>query len=1008
MLASTSTSDGKHEIVWCIFFLLIKLFSYSWAISRKEKNRIIHATTGNTKINEIFPKKKKKKKKKKSNNKTNKKSKFQCNICFRVCGNAGALASHKKSNHAFTPRSSKNQDIRKVFNKINQKNKDKEKKKQNEEEEIEDEAEKIEDEAEKIEDKEEKIEEKAEKIQDEAEKIQDEAEKIEDKEEKIEEKAEKIQDEAEKIQDEAEKIQDKEEKKEEIEEKEMNEKENEFIWGSSDDEKEAVLDSDEEEQMKLRKKFKACEHRELGVYGISVWDELEDVQIDESDESDKEMPSSIKSESDFERPRKKLGFLPLRTKEEKLYKFDRDILKDLKEGTSEYRQAVRVEFDKLKEKHNVMDAKTFSLINELNPRSVQRWLSAESRSLDLYKLNQKELQKKNLDEISNEFDGKADDNFEPNMPPLASDEEDEEISISISPNNILKIPHGIFSADVDKRTPEYREQLRRIYDESRKKYGRKIVTCKSFANANKMKVRTIQRYMNAKSRAEDKQFLKIKKKKSKKKEKEKSGIGGEEVPSKKKHSTTGVKKAPRRNNAAKVAILEDYDEWLLKHPHGSTDDFCKTKQGLSSSTFRNWISKRAREKIKNDAKKYPRSRWSSNDFSARRRPKWPEQEKKLWEKYKAARVNKEKLEAQWFYDNMREIMLKDRPNGWESWDEVKVKENGSWFFGNGKAGGTGGIKGRFAITLRVKTRNKNKTIDERKERLGPYLYYTVYELPKEKYFAGKDFTYPELCYHYGRFPMPLRFSMDESGLNFESKMERGYVDKGEVNVTFKGDRKDMSKRQASMINSYRCVGKNREENIQRSKCFMGEKWSNLSKEEKEAFADPPQPPACIIFKGKPKTFRGSGKVDSAKPADGRLAREQFSFPENLWVFYQENSKMDPNVMHAWTKKFVAWCKNDTIIKVIKREFHLQWIDILVSMDNLSDHCSEEQLRECRTTDRGFKLVINFTPGGCTDVVAVADQELNLWEKNIIVRKYKEHKKKKFGSMAKKTIGRWLK
>ena len=107
----------------------------------------------------------------------------------------------------------------------------------------------------------------------------------------------------------------------------------------------------------------------------------------------------------------------------------------------------------------------------------------------------------------------------------------------------------------------------------------------------------------------------------------------------------------------------------------------------------------------------------------------------------------------------------------------------------------------------MKTRKKNKTIEERLDRIDPYVYYMVYRVADERVFGeGTDsWVYPKICPNYGRFPSFLRFTMDETGIEFVSKNERGWVDKGSVDITFAGDALDVSKRQFSTINSYRMV-----------------------------------------------------------------------------------------------------------------------------------------------------------------------------------------------------------
>ena len=48
-------------------------------------------------------------------------------------------------------------------------------------------------------------------------------------------------------------------------------------------------------------------------------------------------------------------------------------------------------------------------------------------------------------------------------------------------------------------------------------------------------------------------------------------------------------------------------------------------------------------------------------------------------------------------------MLRDKPAGWEKWkldedeDSNDLQQHASWFYGNGKSNGSGGVKGRFGI-----------------------------------------------------------------------------------------------------------------------------------------------------------------------------------------------------------------------------------------------------------------------------------------------------------------------
>ena len=114
--------------------------------------------------------------------------------------------------------------------------------------------------------------------------------------------------------------------------------------------------------------------------------------------------------------------------------------------------------------------------------------------------------------------------------------------------------------------------------------------------------------------------------------------------------------------------------------------------------------------------------------------------------------------------------------------------------------------------------------------------------------------------------------MDETGVELVPKNERGWVDTGSVDVSFSGDYKDVSKRQFSTINAYRMVHPTEAERMSYAIEFFGDKWKKLSKDEKEAFRNPAQPPVGIIFPLTPWTKKRKGepdKVKAHKPAKGR-------------------------------------------------------------------------------------------------------------------------------------------
>ena len=142
---------------------------------------------------------------------------------------------------------------------------------------------------------------------------------------------------------------------------------------------------------------------------------------------------------------------------------------------------------------------------------------------------------------------------------------------------------------------------------------------------------------------------------------------------------------------------------------------------------------------------------------------------------------------------------------------------------------------------------------------------------------------------YGRFPVFFRGFYDETGLNFEPKNARGYVEKGTRDVTFIGDRKDMSKRQFTTINAYRGLLPTPEQNLEYAKELLGETaFADLSRREIDILKNPQQPFIAVVFPCKPKIVSPRGRasyVDSRFPASKKIRDEMRSWPKHKIKYY---------------------------------------------------------------------------------------------------------------------------
>ena len=64
------------------------------------------------------------------------------------------------------------------------------------------------------------------------------------------------------------------------------------------------------------------------------------------------------------------------------------------------------------------------------------------------------------------------------------------------------------------------------------------------------------------------------------------------------------------------------------------------------------------------------------DVDTKKNSWWSKEEEELHMKYGVALANREKIDRTWFYDNMRQLVLKNKSPWWEFWNRDKVKESG--------------------------------------------------------------------------------------------------------------------------------------------------------------------------------------------------------------------------------------------------------------------------------------------------------------------------------------------
>ena len=217
----------------------------------------------------------------------------------------------------------------------------------------------------------------------------------------------------------------------------------------------------------------------------------------------------------------------------------------------------------------------------------------------------------------------------------------------------IKIPSELIPLNADTRSPQYREAIRKFYDEQCKTYPN--LTMKAFAEANvgTITVRQFQKWCTDEKRSSDKKIIKESMK---------------QEPVKKRHGYKEIFQGARIRftNEQKYKLLKEFDELREENPNFTAEDFARMKPKLISSTFRNWTNPNARAQIERDAK-HPwmgRMRWDSSDYAARARANNPNQEDRLRVEWTVALAEEEKCDSTWFRFVMARIMKEMKRFGW--------------------------------------------------------------------------------------------------------------------------------------------------------------------------------------------------------------------------------------------------------------------------------------------------------------------------------------------------------
>eukprot|EP00954_Amorphochlora_amoebiformis_P022641 1354706-Amorphochlora_amoeboformis.AAC.2 len=264
------------------------------------------------------------------------------------------------------------------------------------------------------------------------------------------------------------------------------------------------------------------------------------------------------------------------------------------------------------------------------------------------------------------------------------------------------------------------------------------------------------------------------------------------------------------------------------------------ERDLPWRTLRNWYDKLDTIKVKAEKGSSFRTKYRGVSRST---PKYPDMEKRLFDKFLVARSQCHKISRRWFAATSKELLLEAYP------DDEELKSKGhqlsdAWITK---------FCHRHGISYRTKSNKK--------------------ALPDLNYIPD-IYKY---C-HYGlslpaSIPAEARFHLDQVPLSLQSSSEKTYELKGSRNVQVVSSKVDMTKRTATL-----------------QLCFS---------------AKHPRPPICVILHGKPYVDK-HGKVNPRKPANKKIQSEMKDYDPRVKVYFNPKAWADVSVTHAWAEDYSEW------------------------------------------------------------------------------------------------------
>ena len=142
----------------------------------------------------------------------------------------------------------------------------------------------------------------------------------------------------------------------------------------------------------------------------------------------------------------------------------------------------------------------------------------------------------------------------------------------------LKITNSVVAEDANRKSAEYRETIRRHFDELELQFP--SLTCAAYARANRPRLteRTFHRWCSATWREEDRKKIKLKTEPK------------PESASRRGYKDINKAERTRFTNAEKYGFILEWENAERENPDITTVEFCSTKPKLSDSTFRNWLT----------------------------------------------------------------------------------------------------------------------------------------------------------------------------------------------------------------------------------------------------------------------------------------------------------------------------------------------------------------------------------------------------------------------------------